>query len=430
MQPIASKNAPHPSVVVPHFVAAALAWFILTLLIVISPQAFTGHYFNPHLLGITHLAVLGWGTMMIFGVLYQLIPVILESTLFSETLAKITGVLLACGAGLLAFFFWTNRMGLPVYLAAVFILAAVVLFSLNIFISSSKAKRKSIEKRFILTAILWLLFTVSAGFALAVNLVTPYLKPLHLELLKLHAHAGLAGWFILLIMGVGARLLPMFLVSHGLNEKKLHLAYYLVNAGLLLALPFLYIGWKPGILGGSLLVVAGIAAFLTFLREAFRKRAKRHLDTGMRLTALAIAFLTLATLLFILLAPGNLLPAERVIPLSVTYGTMLVLGFISLLIQGQTYKTLPFIIWLKAYRHRVGRGKIPMPRELFNEKLARWQYYISYAAFIALLYGIFHIDLFSIRIGGVLLLAGASIYLFNILKIISHKPVKHEQPAE
>ncbi|MBK9593719.1 MAG: hypothetical protein IPO32_20260 [Crocinitomicaceae bacterium] len=32
------------------------------------------------------------------------------------------------------------------------------------------------------------------------------------------------------------------------------------------------------------------------------------------------------------------------------YGFILITGFITSLILGQTYKTLPFIIWLKEYR--------------------------------------------------------------------------------
>lgn len=39
--------------------------------------------------------------------------------------------------------------------------------------------------------------------------------------LKLHAHAGIVGWFIQLITGVGSRLLPMFMASYGLDSRNL-----------------------------------------------------------------------------------------------------------------------------------------------------------------------------------------------------------------
>ena len=84
MQSLNTTSAPHPSVVLPHYIFAALSFFILAFLILISNNSLIGHYFQPKLLAITHVATLGWGTMTIFGALYQLLPVISSSSLFSE----------------------------------------------------------------------------------------------------------------------------------------------------------------------------------------------------------------------------------------------------------------------------------------------------------------------------------------------------------
>jgi len=83
MNQIASQNAPSPKVVLPHYIFGGLVLLVVTMLIIYHPDAFVQHFFNPELLAITHLLVLGWITMVIFGALYQLLPVIMEVKLYS-----------------------------------------------------------------------------------------------------------------------------------------------------------------------------------------------------------------------------------------------------------------------------------------------------------------------------------------------------------
>lgn len=85
-----------------------------------------------------------------------------------------------------------------------------------------------------------------AGLTLAVNQVHPFLKTPQIELLKLHAHAGIVGWFIQLIIGVSSKLVPMFMVSHHVNTKKLTVAYYAINIGLIAGLVSLFLQMKFG----------------------------------------------------------------------------------------------------------------------------------------------------------------------------------------
>ena len=87
---LATQKAPPANIVLPHYAFAAVAFLVLFILLFFSADSFIGHYFNPKLLTITHIAALGWGTMIIFGSLYQLLPVILNSSLFSNLLAQIT----------------------------------------------------------------------------------------------------------------------------------------------------------------------------------------------------------------------------------------------------------------------------------------------------------------------------------------------------
>lgn len=90
MEGLKTNNAPHSSVVVPHFIFGAIALLVVAILFLLSYTSLLNVYFNTKLVAITHVAVLGWATIIIFGALYQLIPVVFETKLYSEKLAKFT----------------------------------------------------------------------------------------------------------------------------------------------------------------------------------------------------------------------------------------------------------------------------------------------------------------------------------------------------
>lgn len=426
MQQLASQNAPSPWVVVPHFIVGGLVWVVVTLLIVIYPDSFTQHYFNPQLLSITHLLVLGWITMVIFGALYQLIPVVMEVKLFSEKLAFISFGTLVIGTGLLAISFWNFWLGLPLFISAIFLLVSVVIFSFNIYQSAKQSEKESIEKQFIQTSIVWLIFTVVAGVTLAINLTQAFLSTPHIELLKLHANAGVVGWFIQLIIGVSSRLIPMFMVTHHTDKSKLKTAHSLINTGLVLSLLSLYLQWQIGVYITAIMILSGIGFFLSFLYECYQQRVKKQLDIGMKQSVFSFAMLFFSLfVVFFLLLTTNLL-TTLTIPLSIGLGSALLVGFISSLIMGQTYKTLPFIIWLQVYRNRIGKSEIPFPKDLYSTQLSNMQLFFFTVGFIVFFGGIVLTQEGVIRSGGTMLFVSSVLYVFNIFKIVSHKAKAYE----
>lgn len=422
MNQLASQNAPSPWVVVPHFIFGGLIWLSVTLIIIFNPEAFTQHFFNSQLLSITHLLALGWITMVIFGALYQLIPVILEVKLYSEKLALFSFVLLGLGAVMLAISFWNFSFAAVMYISGSLIVIAVGLFVTNVLATAYHSTKKSIEKTFIVTAVIWLLFTVSAGLTLAINFAHPFLEASHLELLKLHAHAGIVGWFIQLIIGVSSKLLPMFMVAHNVNTKKLTFAYYFINFGLVLGIVSLFIQFNYGVITSIILVVFGIFCYLSFIFEAYKKRIKKQLDIGMKQSAISFVILVIPlflsfTFLFNFEGLNNI-----TLPISVAYGSTIFMGFITSLIMGQTYKTLPFIIWLKVYRGKIGKVQMPLPKELYNEKVAITQLWFFAIGLTLLLLGIATTKIVLISASGIVLFTSVALYNFNIFKIIFHQP--------
>jgi hypothetical protein len=421
MQGIASDNAPHPSVVVPHFAAGALVLPVILILLLFHPDALTQHYFNPKLLAITHLCTLAWISMVIFGALYQIIPVILEVRLHSELLAKWSFAGLLSGTVMLSISFWYMKTGVWMIGAAVLLLLTVAGFSLNVLLSARQSSKVNLEARFIRASVYWLLFTALAGLLLAINLFRAFLPVSHLEFLKLHAHAGIAGWFLLLIMGVGSKLIPMFLVVHHLDKRKLNFAFWTINAALVLMLTGFYAGIETAVTLGGLLLISGLVAFIWYLAEAYRHRVKANLDAGMQQTALAFGLIVVPVLLFFIFQFSNKTKAASFGALPAVYGSSIFLGFVTALILGQTFKTLPFIIWLQRYRKMIGKAKVPMPKDLYSHKLVKLQMWFYTAGFLTLLAGMLLSQQIVIQSGASLLLGATLFYSYNVFRIIFHK---------
>ncbi|KAA5539967.1 cbb3-type cytochrome c oxidase subunit I [Adhaeribacter rhizoryzae] len=415
---ITAKPAPK-SVVLPHFAFAALSFLALGILLLFSEDALVGHYFHPKLLTLTHVAVLGWATMIIFGSLYQLLPVILQVPLFSAKLALFTFGFLAVGTLMLAYAFWTFSVGLPLYMASCFLVISFLLFNLNLFLTTRQTKNWTIEADFIFTSGIWLLTTGVIGLLMAFNFSYPFLKESHLHYLKLHAHVGMAGWFLLLIIGVGSKLLPMFLLTHKLPTKLLSGSYYLINLGLLLfSVDHLFLH-TPYQTIYALAVGAGMLLFGCFVVQAYRHRVRKKVDAGMQQSLVAVALMVLPIVLVVAVSEQAPMPEKTRLQWYLAYGISIFLGFISALILGQTYKTLPFIVWMHRYQHLVGKQAVPQPKDLYRESWVRWQNISYFLGLVTLLIGVAWVQPVLLKAGSGLFLLTALIYNINVFKLLS-----------
>ncbi len=63
-------------------------------------------------------------------------------------------------------------------------------------------------------------------------------------------------------------------------------------------------------------------------------------------------------------------------------GYLIIFGYLSMLIVGQMYKIVPFLVWYHKYSSKVGLEKVPMLKEMFNEKYAEYGFYIMLTAVI------------------------------------------------
>ncbi len=418
-----SGTTPH-GVVIPFYIYAGISLLAATLLMCFSIPAFTAHYFHPHTLAITHTMALGWGTMIILGASHQLVPVLIESKLHSNNLAKLSFFLAAPGIPLLVYSFYYFSFGFVAELGAILVNAAVLTYLVNLGISMAKSKRENVHAIFVFTASIWLFLTTLIGLLLIFNFTRDFLTLGSVHYLSLHAHIGIVGWFLLLVIGVASRLVPMFLISKYEEPPLLWKIYYLLNAALVLfILTFLsdWPAWLYGFSAASALIA--LVIFIIYIRRAYKKRIRKQVDAQVKTSLLSIAMIALP-LLFLVCTIILLSVSSANTTVVLAYGFTIFFGWLTAIIFGMTFKTLPFIIWNKVYHNIAGMRKTPTPKELFGSKVFNVMAITYLLGFVGFVAGIFLESSILLKGSTLLLLIAAILYNTNMFRVVTHKEKK------
>ena len=145
------------------------------------------------------------------------------------------------------------------------------------------------------------------------------------------------------------------------------------------------------------------------------------MDVPMAQTFLSFVFLMSAVLTAPFIIYYHLKNDPAALHLTVFYGCLIFMGWITSLILGQAFKTLPFIVWVKHYEHLTGKVKTPMPSDLFKRILLNAQTG-SFILFCLIFFpGCFSpLPVFKYA-GLIALTATAVFYVVNIVIILLHK---------
>jgi len=326
--------------------ALSLAWTSLAL----DPQLLLGSYAAPAALALVHTLTLGFATMILVGAMHQLVPVLLVTQLYSARLGTFSYLLLLGGTFGVIFGFATGYRVWLLILGGGLELFGILLFTYNLWRTARTATQRDAVSNAVLSAAVYLSFTVLLGLLIAMSRIVPglarvlgYITPLHLSL-------GLFGAFFLAIAGAGHKLLAMFTLSHGVGQGRLRLISWLVHGALLLLLLNAIVGYPPRLLS---LLLLGFAALLFGLdaRTILSKRLRKRLEPPM----LTYLFATIFLMLSAGLALFGQFPAAVVSLLG---------GFIPLAIAGMLVKISSFLAWQHRYAPRVGKASVPMLRDM------------------------------------------------------------------
>jgi hypothetical protein len=322
------------------------------------------------------------------------------------------------GAGVLAAGIATSR--LPLLVGGVVLVATGILLAVgNLGATLVRARTHDVTWAAITLALGFLASTLVLGMVLAHNLHTGFVAGARLGVLAIHLHLALVGWVLLMIVGVSHRLLPMFLLAHGSDTRWTGRALAALAAGVIGVTGGVARGGSPLEWAGALLLVGGVGCFLRQVREFHRARVRRKLDPGMRFALTALAFLGASALLGVaVLADGAAHPR-----LATAYIATGLLGGIVLYVIGFFYKIVPLLAWTVHFRGRMGKEPVPTVAQMYSAGLAHLQLGLMAGGVLLLVAGIAAGSAPAARGGGLFFLLGVLIFLAQLARVASGRPV-------
>ncbi len=293
----------------------------------------------PATLAITHLLTLGFITMAMLGALFQMLPVVMGVMIINNNhIAKISYFSLTLGTAFLVAGLWFNHQNL-LTAGMLLVTATVTLLVATIFWAIYKTVKFKNTLKVVQLAMLGLIITVGIG----AYLVSAYRFEsivIDRSLTNIHASWGIAGWIIILVIGISEQVLPMFL------STKPYPANFNLRLGYALFLLIFLIPFSPWALSGQLLVVAAGIVVVSYCGKTLYMLHKRHscrFDIVVRFWQMSLISLLLAVVLLLYHSFAGTLAGKDV---AVLIGVIVLIGFACSVINGMLYKIVPFLVWL------------------------------------------------------------------------------------
>jgi hypothetical protein len=417
--------------------AGSVIWFI------VRPAILAGYHYNQYVIAATHLVVLGFICTVVMGAMYQLVPVALETKLHSERLAKWQfGIHVISFIGMVWMFnVWNMKevghFGTGLALGAAF-------FIYNMVRTLWRVPKWNVIATAIVAALVWFTLTIFAGLSVAaakcaydstdgwataegVKQVITALEVIAgimsrfdaLGVMHAHAHLGVVGFFVLLIVGVSYRLIPMFLLTEVQSHRRTLWSVILLNVGLAGAVVAILLrsSWKPVF---AAILVTGLAVYGWELCAMVRARKRRTVDWGLKTFFVAIAMLIPVCLLALVLSWPTLPMTQFFSLLENVYGLVGILGVVGLAIIGMLYKILPFLVWYGVYSPLVGRAQLPTTAQMVSERLQAGGLALYLGGLAICSVAILAESESWVRIGAIVLAASLILFAGNAIKVLTH----------
>lgn len=415
-----SAPARQPSLWVPlrYWVVAQASFLAVLFWAPFGAERFAGSFYQGQTLALTHLLALGWITMTTMGASFQLVPVALETTLYSERLARWQFWLMLLGTAAMVVHFRGLQFR-AVAAGAGLVLVAVLLYVFNLGRTLFRLARWDIVARHVVASLLYLLATALLGGLMAVNKLSPIPGADALRLIFAHAHLAGIGWVGMMILGVGYKLIPMFSLGELGDERAPRWQFWLINLGLIGLFGSLLVGNRLA-LPFALAVTAAIGLYLWKMAAVLRESRRPKLDWGLWHAVSGLIYLGVVSLIGLWLASGWGAGGSWSVNVAFGYAVLALLGWMSVTIIGMTYKILPFLVWHHRYSDVVGLRPVPTATEFVGEDLPGLGFWILHCGILTLVAGLIFQWAPVIQVGTLFLAVGGVLFGIALLRIYRH----------
>jgi len=334
-QGLSLEQAPPYKVPLQFYITAALYLIAFSVLFALNASTIVNR-FDYSSIALTHLFTLGFFTHIMFGSMFQMIPVMLGLP-YKNVVRNANVVYALLNGGTLLFIsgFLTTTTAL-LHAGGTLLLFAFLHFSMISLKTVLKSENKDFMVKSFAASFSSLAIGAVFGFLALLGHVGVFANPYFADI---HIAFMLFGWVFLLITTVSYKIIPMFFVAKEFPQKLKMTLYILIPTTLLLSalvreLELLTL--SNTLLLAVALVVIGFALLSIKILKA-RKRKRK--DLSITLWYFAMANITIAATLFIL----TLFFTNEYIELAL--GFFMLFGGVYALINAMLYKIVPFLTW-------------------------------------------------------------------------------------
>jgi hypothetical protein len=334
------------------------------------PQAVAGFFYHAWLIGLVHLITLGWITFSIVGAFYVVAPLALRLSMPVRRADYVAYAFAVIGLIGMVGHFWIQQYSGMAWSAGT-IASGMLYMTARIGIQIQDARIPRAVRVHVALACVNFWFAATMGLLIACDKVEHFLPGFVLSNVFAHAHLAALGWAVMMVVGIGYRMLPMWLPSKMPSGRSVYAGAALLETGVIGLFVTLLVGnalnWLFGIV-----VVAGLVVFAAHVIWMLRHRVSKpidarrpdfaHLHGAMAAAALAASAVLGVTLL---LNPTSPL----MLHIAAAYGVLGLVGFLAQMIVAMEARLLPMVTWFWAYSASNYRVPPPSPHVMRDRSL-------------------------------------------------------------
>jgi hypothetical protein len=415
-QGLSLDQAPPISVPFRFFLTAPIFAMLIGVMFLIYPAELITNRFSSETIAMVHMFTLGVLSMIIFGAMQQMMPVLAGAPIKRAKLfATVVHTFLTLGTifFVLKFLYYQNEfliaaiVCLAISFLTFFITAIRLLFKVK-YVTSTVNVMKLFAIAGVLTALLGLHL---AGAHLSGNMGSNYLS-----FVNIHILLGIFGFAALLIIGVSFQVIPMFYVALDFPksvQNRLPLSIFLL---IISYFAFAFLELNFYIYKVLFAIFFVIYAFHGLNSLNNRRRAVSDVTLWYWKVSLYSLVIAMLNWLFV--------PQDSSYFLTILFA----FGFLFSLLQGMVYKIIPFLCWF----HLSSKGyfDIPTIKEIIHEDLIKIHFYIYMASYVFfLLYGFF--SQIFITIAAILFILSNILFFINcVLGMRKYASISKKEPLQ
>lgn len=340
-----------------------------------TPALEITNQYSSFAIAAVHLFTLGILSMIIFGAMQQMMPVLAGAVIKKPLLfGNIVHTSLVLGTlGFTCYFIFNIKilLHLGVFFLSIsffvfFALTIKLLFKVEFLTSTVKAMR--------LFSIAGLI-TFLLGLYLAFSHLSENMSESYYSFVNTHILFALFGFVSLLIMGVSFQVIPMFYVAKDFPKFVQNKIPLLIFFLLFISSFFFFLDINFFIL--KLFFVVIFILFSYFGLNSLNNRRRPVFDITLWYWKLSLLMLSLSMIIWLF----------DIFESSFILAIIFAFGFLYSLLQGMVYKIIPFLAWF----HLSSKGYFSLPtiREFIEENKIKYHFYIHLASVVFFVIGYF-----------------------------------------